>query len=133
MKNKFIILDTSCIIYFIFFCLHNITTFNYYNSRYRVRYNDIFIFIPIIIFIIIIIQERTLNKTIAFFNLIKLCFPILFFSYLYRIIFTIFRILDLFDADDVSNFLSISIPILMVEFLTEQLLYNYLRKKIIKQ
>lgn len=133
MKNKFIILDTSCIIYFIFFCLHNITTFNYYNSHYRVRYNDIFIFIPIIIFISIIIQEKALNKTIAFFNLIKLCFPILFFSYLYRIIFTIFRILDLFDADDVSNFLSISIPILMVEFLTEQLLYNYLRKKIIKQ
>nr|DAV08154.1 MAG TPA: hypothetical protein [Caudoviricetes sp.] len=133
MKNKFIILDTSCIIYFIFFCLYNITTFNYYNSHYRVRYNDIFIFIPIIIFISIIIQEKALNKTIAFFNLIKLCFPILFFSYLYRIIFTIFRILDLFDADDVSNFLSISIPILMVEFLTEQLLYNYLRKKIIKQ
>lgn len=132
MRNKFIVLDTSCIIYFMFLCLHNITTFSYYNSYYRVRYNDIFIVIPIIVFISIIVQEKISNKTIRFFNLIKLCFPILFFSYLYRIIFTIFRVLDLFDADDISNFLSISVPILMVEFLIEQLLYNYLRKKIIK-
>ena len=132
MKNKFILLDTSCITYFIFFCLHNITTLNRYNSYYRNNYDNIYIFIPVIIFISIVIQEKIANKTIVFFNLIKLCLPIVFFSYLYRTIFTIFEILDLFDADDVSYFLSISIPILIVEFVIEQLLYNYLRKKIIK-
>nr|DAF89202.1 MAG TPA: hypothetical protein [Podoviridae sp. ctP1X6] len=132
MRNKFIVLDTSCIIYFMFLCLHNITTFSYYNSHYRVRYNDIYIFIPVLIFISIIIQEKITSKTVAFFNLIKLCFPIMFFSYLYRLIFTLFKVLDLFDAEDISHFLSISIPILMLEFILEQIIYNFLRDKIIK-
>ena len=67
MKNKFIIFDTSCIVYFIFFCLYNITMVNSFNKSYRDIYDKIFIFIPVIIFIITIIQEKWIIKTLLYF------------------------------------------------------------------
>ena len=132
MKNKFIIFDTSCIVYFIFFCLYNITMVHSFNKSYRDIYDKIFIFIPVIIFIITIIQEKMNNKNIALFLIIKVALPILIFSYLYKFTFTILYIIDLFYADEVVYLLSISIPVLMVEFILEQLLYNFLRKMVIK-
>ena len=131
MKNKFIILDTSCIIYLIFFCLYNITTLRYSNREYSTIYEDIFIFLNLIIFIVAIIQEKIKNKNMSIVLLLKIYLPIIFFSYLYKILFFISDVIDLFKAYEVKELLSISIPILIIEFLLEQQIYNFLRKKII--
>ena len=132
MRNKFIVLDTSCIIYFIFFCLYNITTLNLLDRGYERMYKDLFVFISLVIFIIVIIQEKLSNKNINLSSLLKLTLPVLFFSYLYKFVFACFDIFDLFYPDDITYFLSVSIPILMVEFILEQIIYNFFRDKIIK-
>lgn len=132
MKNKFIVLDTSCITYFIFFCLYNITTLNLLNRNYERMYKNLFVFISLAIFIIVIIQEKLSNKNINLRSLLKLTLPVLFFSYLYKFVFAFFDVFDLFYPDEITYFLSVSIPILMVEFILEQIIYNFFRDKIIK-
>lgn len=132
MKNKFIVLDTSCITYFIFFCLYNITTLNLLNRNYERMYKNLFVFISLAIFIIVIIQEKLSNKNINLSSLLKLTLPVLLFSYLYKFVFDFFDIFDLFYPDEITYFLSVSIPILMVEFILEQIIYNFFRDKIIK-
>lgn len=132
MKNKFIVLDTSCITYFIFFCLYNITTLNLLNRSYERMYKNLFIFISLAVFVIVIIQEKLSNKNINLSSLLKLTLPVLFFSYLYKFVFSFFDIFDLFYPNEITYFLSVSIPILMVEFILEQTIYNFFRDKIIK-
>ena len=132
MRNKFIVLDTSCIIYFIFFCLYNITTLNLLNRSYERMYKNLFIFISLAVFVIVIIQEKLSNKNINLSSLLKLTLPVLFFSYLYKFVFSFFDIFDLFYPNEITYFLSVSIPILMVEFILEQTIYNFFRDKIIK-
>ncbi len=132
MKNKFIVLDTSCITYFIFFCLYNITTLNLLNRSYERMYKNLFIFISLAVFVIVMIQEKLSNKNINLSSLLKLTLPVLFFSYLYKFVFSFFDIFDLFYPNEITYFLSISIPILMVEFILEQIIYNFFRDKIIK-
>lgn len=132
MKNKFIVLDTSCITYFIFFCLYNITTLNLLNRSYERMYKNLFIFISLAVFVIVIIQEKLSNKNTNLSSLLKLTLPVLFFSYLYKFVFSFFDIFDLFYPNEITYFLSVSIPILMVEFILEQTIYNFFRDKIIK-
>ena len=132
MKNKFIVLDTSCMTYFIFFCLYNITTLNLLNRSYERMYKNLFIFISLAVFVIVMIQEKLSNKNINLSSLLKLTLPVLFFSYLYKFVFSFFDIFDLFYPNEITYFLSISIPILMVEFILEQIIYNFFRDKIIK-
>lgn len=132
MKNKFIVLDTSCITYFIFFCLYNITTLNLLNRSYERMYKNLFIFISLAVFVIVMIQEKLSNKNINLSSLLKLTLPVLFFSYLYKFVFSFFDIFDLFYPNEITYFLSVSIPILMVEFILEQIIYNFFRDKIIK-
>nr|DAG03361.1 MAG TPA: hypothetical protein [Siphoviridae sp. ct6rT12] len=127
MKNNFLVLDTSCVAYFILFCFYNINESDFYKI-----YNYIFLLLPLIIFIFLIIQEKKINKDIKFLNLIKLFFPIVCFSYFYKIFFREIGFIDFFDIDYCFEILSISIPVLIIEFLTEQFLYNFLTKKIIK-
>ena len=132
MKNKFIVLDASCITYFIFFCLHNITTLDTLNREYERIYNNLFVFISLIIFIIVIIQEKINDKNINLTSLLKVTLPVFFLSCLYKFIFKFFDIFDLLHPGGIAFYLSISIPILMLEFILEQLIYNFLRDRIIK-
>nr|DAP20061.1 MAG TPA: hypothetical protein [Caudoviricetes sp.] len=132
MKNKFIVLDASCITYFIFFCLYNITTLDPLNREYERMYNNLFVFISLIIFIIVIIQEKINNKNINLTSLLKVTLPVFFFSCLYKFILKFFDIFDLLHPGGIAFYLSISIPILMLEFILEQLIYNFLRDRIIR-
>jgi hypothetical protein len=95
-------------------------------------YKNLFVFISLAIFIIVIIQEKLSNKNINLSSLLKLTLPVLLFSYLYKFVFDFFDIFDLFYPDEITYFLSVSIPILMVEFILEQIIYNFFRDKIIK-
>ena len=96
MKNKFIVLDTSCITYFIFFCLYNITTLNLLNRSYERMYKNLFIFISLAVFVIVIIQEKLSNKNINLSSLLKLTLPNLFLAFLIFLIYFILMKLHIF-------------------------------------